>query len=453
MAKENTKNLTEGAPLKLIIQFAIPLWFGYLFQQVYNIVDTIIVGKGIGVSALAAVGATGSVCFLIIGFASGVCDGFAIPVAQCFGAKDIEQLKKTVGNACTIMVGLAITITVITTLLCRTILTWMRTPEDIMEMTYAYLIIILIGIPGTMLYNFTAGLLRAVGNAKVPVYILGVASVLNIGLDLLFILVFHWGVAGAAWATIISQTLSGICGLVYIVLKVPVLHFNARNLKVERDICKKLVWMGLPMGFQYSITAIGSVAVQAAVNGLGSIYVAAMAASIKVQIFAETVITAFAATMATYSGQNVGAGKYDRVKKGLLQATAVVCAYCVLVGIVFALFGKYFMMLFVNAGETEVLEKGALSLTIMGIFFIPLAVLNLFRLSIQGMGFSAFSLFAGISELIGRAGVAIIFVPIFGYMAACFASPVAWVFACLFLVPAFFWCLNRLKRQSDQKIG
>lgn len=448
MAKGTTKDLTVGNPLRLIINFALPLWFGYLFQQIYNIVDTVIVGKGIGVDALAAVGATGSIIFLIIGFASGVCDGFALPVAQWFGAKNEKELKKTVGNACTIIVIIAILMTVVTTLLCRQILLWMNTPANIIDMSYSYLIVILIGIPGTMMFNFSAALLRAVGNAKIPVYILTFSAVLNVILDLLFVVVFGWGVAGAGWATIIAQTISGIIGVGYIVAKVPVLHFDKKNLIVEQNTGKRLLWMGLPMGFQYSITAIGSVVVQAAVNGLGSIYVAAMSATFKVQIFAETVITAFSATMATFSGQNVGAGKLDRVKKGLLDATLVTCAYSVLVAIVFALFGKYFMMIFVKASETTVIETGALSITIMGFFFIPLAVLNLFRLSIQGMGFSAFSLFAGIAELIGRAGVAIIFVPIYGYLAACFASPMAWIFACIFLVPAFFWCLNKLKKAN-----
>lgn len=446
MSGENTKDLTIGKPLKLILNFAIPLWFGYLFQQVYNIVDTMIVGKGIGVDALAGVGATGCVCFLIIGFASGVCDGFALPVAQWFGAKKEVELKKTVGNACALVAILACILTIVTTFLCRNILIWMNTPSDIIEMSYKYLIVILIGIPGTMLFNFTAALLRAVGNAKVPVYILAFSAVLNIILDLLFVLVFRFGVSGAAAATIIAQAISGICGVVYIVVKIPVLHFKKSDIVLKKDTSVRLLWMGLPMGFQYSITAIGTVVVQAAVNGLGSIYVAGMSAAFKVEMFAETVITAFAATMATFSGQNVGAGMLDRVKKGLLEATGVTCIYSVIVAIVFSIFGKHFMLLFVNASETAVVETGATALTIMGIFFIPLAVLNLFRLSIQGMGFSAFSLFAGIAELIGRSGVAIIFVPIFGYIAACFASPVAWVFACIFLVPAFFLCLKKLKK-------
>lgn len=441
--QENTKDLTVGKPIKLIMNFAIPLWFGYLFQQVYNIVDTIIVGKGLGVDAISAVGATGSVCFLIIGFACGVCDGFALPVAQWFGAKNEKQLKKSVGNACVIMVALATLMTVLTVLLCRNILQWMNTPENIFDMTYSYLIVILIGIPGSMLFNFAAALLRAVGNSKVPVYILVLSSALNIILDLLFVIVLKWGVAGAAWATIISQAVSGVCGVAFIVLKIPVLHFAKTDLLLEKETSKRLLWMGLPMGFQYSITAIGTVVIQAAVNELGSIYIAAMSVAIRIQMFAETVITAFSATMATYCGQNVGARKLDRVRRGLLDITLVACIYSVIVGVVFSIWGKYFIMIFVKAKEIEVLEAGATCLTIMGLFFIPLAILNIFRFSIQGMGFSALSLFAGLAELIGRVAVAIIFVPIYGFVAACYASPVAWISACLFLVPAFFWCLRK----------
>lgn len=448
MAKDNTKNLTEGKPLKLIFQFAIPLWFGYLFQQVYGMVDTMIVGKAIDVKALAAVGATGCICFLIIGFCCGVCDGFALPVAQRFGANDYQGLKKMVGNAIVMALALCVVLTTVTIILCGNIIDWMRTPKDIKDMAYNYLLIIFIGIPGSMLYNFSAGLLRAVGNSKVPLYILAISSALNIGLDLLFILVFHWGVAGAAWATIISQMISGVLAVAYIYWRMPVLHLEREHLRLEGGTCKILLGMGLPMGFQYSITAIGTVAVQTSVNGLGSEYVAGMTAASKIDMLTETVFSSFGATMATFSGQNVGAGKYERVKKGLLDTTLVIGIYSIIVGLVFGFLGKPLLMLYVKSSEVEVLKHGYTCLLWLGVFYIPLAVLNLFRFTIQGMGFSAFSLFAGIAELVGRSAVALLLVPVFGYIAACFASPAAWILACVFLVPAFFWCLNKLRKSQ-----
>lgn len=317
MTKNNSKDLTVGSPTGLILGFSLPLLLGMLFQQVYSLMDTIIVGRFLSVSALAAVGSTGSICFLIIGFCQGVCAGFSLPIAQRFGAKDEKGLKKYVGNAGIVSVIIAIIMTALTVLLCGHILTWMNTPGDIYDLAYQYLIVIFAGIPATILYNLLSGYLRSLGNSVIPVIFLIIAAVLNIGLDLLFILVFNMGVFGAAFATALSQGVSGVLCIIYIAKNVPLLHVSRNDLELDSSYVRNLMVMGLPMGFQYSITAIGSVILQTAVNGLGSIAVASMTAASRISMFMVCPFDALGSTMATYSGQNVGAAKFERVKKGL----------------------------------------------------------------------------------------------------------------------------------------
>lgn len=446
MAENKTRDMTEGKPLKLILQFAIPLLFGNLFQQLYSMVDTIIVGKFLGVDALAAVGATGAITFLIIGFCGGMCDGFALPVAQKFGGKKFDELKKVVGNIVVLVILLAIVVTAFTLFFCGDILRLMNTPEDIIGMSYDYLIIIFAGIPATLLFNVTSGLMKALGNAKIPVYILFFSSAVNIVLDLLFIIVFGMGVSGAAYATILAQAMSGIIGLVYIIRNLELIHIKKTHLKLEWTYVSSLLKMGFPMGFQYTITAVGIVVMQIALNGLGSLAIAASTAAMKVDMITEVVFQALGATMATYCGQNVGARKYDRVKTGLKNSTVIGAIYSLVVGLIFIFAGKYLLLIVINANETEALRLGAEYLLVLGIFYIPLCMVNVFRFTIQGMGFAGFAVIAGIAELIGRSAMSIIFVPYIGFWAICLAGPVAWVLADAFLIPAFFWCMKKLKK-------
>ena len=265
-----TKDMTVGSPMKLVLNFAIPLMFGNLFQQFYSMVDTIIVGRFLGTGPLAAVGSTGSVNFLIVGFCVGVCSGFAIPVAQSFGSKDFKELKRFVGNILWLAAGFSLVITVCTVLLCRPILQWMDTPADIIDDAYNYIVVIFLGIPTIVLYNALASLLRALGDSRTPVVFLIVASLLNIGLDLFLIVVVPLGVAGAAWATVISQGVSGLACLLFIWKKVPLLHVTRDDLRFRPLFARQLLGMGLPMALQTSITAIGSITLQTSVNGLGS---------------------------------------------------------------------------------------------------------------------------------------------------------------------------------------
>lgn len=441
-----TKDLTTGSPMRLILGFALPTLLGMLFQQLYNMMDTMIVGKLLGATALAAVGSTGSINFFVIGFCMGVCNGFAIPVAQRMGAGDYSQMRRYVANAAWLAIAFAAVLTVATGLLCGTILTTMRTPADIYDGAYWYIFIIFMGIPATFLYNLLAAIIRSLGDSKTPVYFLAMSSVLNIGLDLAFILVFRLGVVGASLATVLSQGVSGLACLVYMVKKFPILHMNREERRLDARSCRALCFMGVPMGLQYSITAIGSIFLQSAVNSLGSLYVAGMAAGSKLFQLLGCPYDAMGATMATYCGQNVGAVKLDRLGKGVRACSLLGLIYAIVAFGSMLLFAPQGAMLFLDPTEPEITTLVALTaqyVRTLTAFFFPLALVNIVRFSIQGMGFSGLAILAGVMEMIARTAVGIIFVPMFGYTAACFASPAAWLCADAFLIPA---CMGSIKR-------
>ena len=432
------KDMTKGSPMRLILGFAVPLLFGLLFQQFYSMVDTIIVGHYLGVEALAAVGATGSVNFLIIGFCMGVCNGFALPIAQEFGAGNAPKLRRFVANGVWLSVIFAVVMTVVVSLLCRSILQWMRTPENIIDGAYDYIIIIFIGIPVVFLYNVTAAIIRSLGDSRTPVIFLVMAAVLNIFLDLLLIIVIPMGVAGAAVATVLSQAIAGVCCLIYMCRKYPILHLSKEEWKWNGECVARLCNMGIPMGLQYSITAIGSVILQSAVNGIGSDAVAAVTAGSKVSMLLMCPFDAMGSTMATYGGQNIGAGDLDRVGKGLKSCTLLGLLYSLIaVGVVFTL-GHVLLLLFLDAGETVILANAYTFIRVNVLFYFPLALVNIVRFLIQGMGFSKLAVFAGAFEMLARGLAGFVLVPAFGFPAVCFANPLAWIFADIFLIPAYF---------------
>lgn len=437
--------------MKLILCFTLPTLFGMLFQQMYNIVDTMIVGKLLGAQALAAVGATGSINFFVIGFCTGVCSGFAIPVAQQVGAGNHGQMRRYVAHAAYLSAIFAVIMTIATGLLCGRILTAMDTPSDIYRDSYRYIFVIFMGIPVTYLYNLLSGMIRSLGDSRTPVYFLALSSVLNIGLDLMLILHSDLGVAGAAVATVVSQGVSGLACLVYMYLRFPILRLSRVECKPDAAIGWKLLSIGVPMGLQYSITAIGSIILQSAVNGLGSLYVAAVAAGAKLLQILACPFDAMGTAMATYCGQNTGAGKLDRLGFGVRD--------CSLLGLIYAIAAMAAMMAaapscamwFIDPQEEELARLVALVsryVQISTVFFFPLALVNIVRFSIQGMGFGTFAILAGVLEMIARLVVGRYFVPVLGFEAACFASPAAWVCADLFLIPACVLCVHQLRRQD-----
>ena len=439
-----TKDMTTGSPVRLIIGFAFPMLAGMLFQQLYNFVDTMIVGRFLGVEALAGVGATGSINFLVLGFCMGVCAGFSIPVAQCFGAKDEARMHEYEANGMYLAAVFAAVITAVTVLLCRHILTAMGTPEDCFEQAYDYISVIFAGIPFMVIYNLTSGYLRSLGDSRTPLVFLVISSVLNVVLDLVLILVFHMGVKGASLATVISQAISGLLCLLWIVLKVPALHIKGNQWRVQKNRMQVLCSCGIPMGLQYSITAIGSVILQTAVNSLGYLAVAAMTASFKVQNFLACPFDALGSTMATYGAQNVGAGRYERLGKGLIAASVIGFAYSC-AAFLFAVFlGDNFVQLFVSGGGEELVSMAHRFMMVQVAFYPLLTLVNVVRFMIQGMGFSSFAVIAGALEMVARAFTGIFLVPAFGFAGVMMGSPIAWLLADAFLIPAYFGCKKAL---------
>lgn len=446
MAKDSTKDMTIGSPMKLILGFSLPLLFGFLFQQFYSVVDTVIVGQFLGMNALAGVGATGSINFMIVGFCMGVCSGFAIPVAHKFGAKDYSGMRQVIANCVWLSLIFSLVMTVIVVFLCRNILIWMKTPEDIFADAYAYIVIIFAGIPAIYLYNMLSGIIRSMGDSKTPLVFLTLSSFLNIGLDLLCILVFQMGVAGAAVATVASQLISGVLCLVYMIKKFEILHIKKEEWKLNAAHVRSLCGMGVPMGLQYSITAIGSVILQTSVNTLGSLAVASVTAGGKVSMFFCCPFDAMGSTMATYGGQNVGAKKLERLGAGLKNCIWLGIGYSLIAFVVLYFFGGSLASLFVDSAEQEMLDNARLFLIINSAFYIPLALVNIIRFMIQGVGFGTFAILAGVFEMIARTIGGLVLVPAFGFTGACFASPLAWLFADAFLIPAYIHVRRKLER-------
>lgn len=450
-----TKDMTSGSPMKLILGFAIPMLLGYLFQQCYSLIDTLIVGRYLGVNSLAAVGSTGSINFLVIGFCMGVCVGFSIPVAQKFGANDYVALRKYVANCVYLGVAFAAVLCFVTVFFCRDILELMNTPADIIDGAYAYIVVIFIGIPTVFLYNMLSGIIRALGDSRTPVFFLLISSLMNIGLDLLFIIRFEMGVAGAAWATCISQGFSGILCLLFILKKFSILRITKEEWKPDLHMMKTLCGMGIPMGLQYSITAIGSVILQTAVNGLGSLAVASMTTAAKIGGFLMCPFEALGSTMATYGGQNVGAKKMRRLKKGLKECIKLGFLYSLIALAIAFFFGEQLGRVFVESKDLAMVDQIVSNVRLFliintGCYFL-LALVNIVRFMIQGIGFPAFAVFAGVFEMIARALAGLFLVPVLGFPGAALGSPIAWLFADCFLIPAFFIVYRKLKLQYGEE--
>ena len=448
-----TKDMTQGSPLKLILAFAVPLMLGSLFQQFYNLADTIIVGRFVGVEALAAVGSVGGLNYLVLGFVNGIACGFSIPISWTFGAKDYSQMRRYTANTVWLSIIFAVVLTIVTVALTRPILVWTNTPANIIDLADIYIRTIFWGIPFTLLYNVTSALMRALGDSKRPLYFLLEASFLNIVLDLLCIIVFKMGVFGASFATVFSQAVAGFGSLWYIARHYHELRWSKEEGKLSRDHCLKLCNMGIPMGLQCSITAIGSVVLQGAVNGLGSDIVAAQTAGSKAAQFLAVPLESIGTAMTTYVSQNLGAHDLKRVNRGVNTALGIGCVYSIASFIILRFADKLLIGLFLDAGEVEIMANAQSFIFWNSVFYIPLAVLIIYRYTIQGLGYSGLAMFAGVAEMVARAMVGFFFVPLWGYFAACIASPVAWFFACFFLIPAYFVVRKKLMNEKENQKG
>ena len=451
--KAPTKDLTTGNPMKLLLGFATPMILGLLFQQFYSLVDTMIVGKYLGKEALAGVGSTGPLNFIVLGFCIGICNGFAVIVAQHFGAKNETELRRAVANSIWLAIIISAIMTALTCIFCKPILNLMNTPDSIYHYAVTYIFIIFAGIPCMIIYNMSAAIIRALGDSKSPIIFLGIAAVINLGLDILFIRYLGMNVEGAAYATVLAQGISGICCIIYIKNRFHILSMKKGDMKPDSRIMRKLIGIGLPMGLQYSITGIGSVILQASVNGLGDVSVAAMTTALKVHILLSCPLDGLGQSMAPFAGQNVGAKKLDRVGQGLRDALIISACICVILVITVILFGGHAATLFLDkdklADEAPLIIKLSKQYLItVSAFDFLVAIVNTVRFTIQGMGFSNFAMIAGVLEMAARTLAGLVLVPLIGFTGACFASPLAWIFADSFLIPAYFWCKHKLSAKS-----
>lgn len=447
--------MTSGSPLKCILRFCVPLLIGNLFQQFYNLADSILVGRILGLNAFAAVGATGALNFLILGFATGSCSGLAIPIAQSFGAGDLESVRRRTAQLVWLGIGITAIIRLICFLWTDDLLRLMNTPAEIFDDAYRYIFIVFMGVGATMLYNLSSAVLRSLGDSRTPLHFLIAAVVVNVILDILLMKYLHLGVEGAAWATVLSQLSAGIACLVYMAKKIPVLNLHHDDMKPDwKRICY-MAAIGVPMGLQFSITAVGSIILQGAVNGLGAQAVAAVSASSRVHNVVVAPLETCGIAMATYCGQNLGAGQYSRIRRGIWSTMAAALIYCAAAFVFNFSAGRAMATLFISPGETLILRNVQKYLTIQGAFYPMLAVIFIFRNGLQGMGRSNQAMMAGVSELIARALVAFGLVGSFGFSAVCFANPIAWVFADGVLLFLYARVMRRLDpiRPQELKAG
>ena len=441
-------DMTVGNPMKIILSFTLPIFIGNVFQQFYNMADAVIVGKFVGNKALAAVGSTGTIMFLIYGFVVGMTAGFTVLTAQKFGAGDMKSMRKTVVGAGVLSFIVGALLTVLFMVFMKPLLTLMNTPSDIFADAYAYIMIVSGGILAQMLYNLLSSILRSLGNSKLPLYFLIISALLNIVLDLVFIIVFRMGAAGAAYATVIAQGISGILCLLYIAKKVPALYLHREDWEIDKNLAGWQLKIGLPMAFQYSITAIGTIVVQSCLNILGSTAAAGFAAASKIeQVFTQAYV-ALGTTMATYCAQNMGAGKYTRIRKGFKSATLIGFIYAVVTGVIIFFVGKYMTIFFVSENVNQIMEYVDIYLRCVSVSFLPLVIVNLYRNGIQGMGYGLLPMTAGIAELVGRSGASLIASHFGSYMGICLASPAAWVLAGTLLLIMYFEIMKGKKDRN-----
>lgn len=448
-----TKDMTTGSPLKNIIRFCLPLMVGNLFQQFYNMADTIIVGQFVGKNALSAVGSVGPLNFMIIGTVIGLCTGFAIPIAQRFGAQDIQNLKKYVANIIYTSIVVGVIFTCVAVLFARPLLEVLNTPIELRDEAYSYIVVIFAGIGATMLYNLLASIVRALGDSKTPLYFLLFSSFLNIGLDLLLIIVFQMGVRGAAVATVISQFISGVLCFIYVKRSFPILHLTKQTKALDFTFIKNLLKNGLPMALQFSITAIGSVMLQSCVNGLGADCIAAVTIGGKTQLMIVLPAETIGITMATYCGQNLGAKKFDRIEKGVHRGVALAFGYAAIGFCVARFLGPYLSLLFIDGSETEVIALAQQYINAGSYFYLILSLLFVLRNALQGLGYSFTAMLTGMFELVARGIMGFGFVNTIGYAAACIANPIAWIAADLFLIPAYIIVSRKVKRSLSSRIS
>lgn len=444
------QDMTQGKPYKLIFYFTIPLFIGNLFQQFYNIADTLIVGRTLGENALAAVGSTGSINFLIIGFAQGLTAGLSIITAQRFGAKDFQGVRRSFATCMMISAVAGIFLTFFAVFFVREILQLMQTPEEIIDQAESFIKIIFMGIPASITFNLLSNILRALGDSRTPLFFLVIASIVNISLDIILITQFHLGVAGAGIATVTAQVVASILCAYYIYKKVSILHVKKTDFKYEKEEFKSHIYVGVPMAFQSSIIAIGSIALQTALNNLGTVVVAANTAAGRIDQFATQPMASFGIAMATYTAQNLGAKKFHRIIQGVRECLLMSGGFSLVAGGLIIIFANELVGFFLKNPNPEILKLSKTYFMINGSMYVLLAVLFIIRYTLQGLGNSLVPTLAGLGELLMRALAAIFLAQAFGYPGAASANPLAWLGSLAFLIPSYLKAVKKLKAYSEE---
>ena len=439
--------MTVGKPSKLIIQFMIPMFLGNVFQQFYNVADSIVAGQFLGVQALAAIGSTGSLMFFVTGWMNGMSSGFAILVSQWFGAKKYDRMRHYVAMSVYLSIILSVLMTVGFLAANVPILRMMNYSPDIMPDVTAYMGIIYAGLIVTAAYNALAAFLRALGDSRSPLYFLIISAAINVVLDIVFIVYGGMGVDGCAYATVIAQAISALLCFIYIVKRYPILHLKREDFRISFRSWGRLLALGIPMALQFSITAIGTIIVQGAVNVYGEIYMAGFSAAGKLQNIIATVFSAFGATIATYVGQNRGAGKMDRVRQGVRTTQMMIIVYSVFAMAVVLLLGRYMMWIFVSPSETEVIDVAVLYFRTVFWCYPFLGSIFLYRNTLQGLGYGLVPMLGGVFELIARAGIVLLVAGHTSFVGVCLSDPAAWLSALIPLVPYYIYIMKKWKKE------
>lgn len=446
MGKSTTNDMTVGNPMKLIIRFMIPMCLGNVFQQFYNIADSIIAGQFLGVNALAAIGSTGSLMFFVTGWLNGLSSGFAIIVAQMFGAKRYDRMRHYVAMSVYLMAAFSILMTIGFEIANGPILRLMNSPQEVFGDVKAYMGVIYAGLIVTAAYNSLAAFLRALGDSRSPLYFLIISAILNVILDVVFIVCLGTGVVGCGYATVIAQGVSALCCLVYIIKRFPILHLKKENFEISFESFKKLLALGIPMGLQFSITAIGTIIVQGAVNVYGAVNMAGFSAASKIQNIFGTIFAAMGATVATYVGQNRGAGKIDRVRQGVRYTQVMILIWSAFLMVLMFFFGKYLTCLFIDPSETAVLDVAVTYFHTVFWAYPFLGSIFLYRNTLQGMGYGLVPMIGGVFELAARAGIVAAVAGRTSFAGVCLADPAAWIAALIPLIPYYFHVMKKYKK-------
>mgnify|MGYP003255462021 FL=1 len=448
-----TNDMTRGNPVRLILAFMIPTYLGNIFQQFYNLVDSVVAGRYIGVNALAAIGSTTSLIFLVTGWLQGITSGFSIMVAQSFGAKDYQQMRRYVAMSVYLCVAFVVAMTAGLMIFNVPILRLMNTPDEIIGQTAAYMGIVYAGLCVTAAYNAFAAVLRALGDGRSPLYFLIISAVINAGLDVLFIMKFHMGVEGCAYATVIAQGISALLCLVYIILKFDILKLQKEDFEPDVSMMQRLLSIGVPMGLQFSITAIGTIIVQSAINVFGADYIAGYAAAGKLQNMVNTIFIAFGATIATFVGQNRGAGRVDRVRQGVKDTQIMILIAAAFSFLIIHFFAGKLTLIFVDSSKTVVIDAANQYFKTVSWCYPFLGSIFLYRNALQGMGYGLVPMLGGVFELLARGAVVVLVLHLGGgFVQTCLSDPAAWISALIPLIPYYIYKMRKYTLQESKKV-